>query len=182
MDEVLQTNILMHENNTPDFEEPDVYVEEVEEKTTGHDMADVTPDDIDESFETKTGIQTGISNEVDMEDGTVFDPSLIENKEGKTMLIRQPKLEIIAGGNIGTEFRLKLGTTNIGNDESNDIIIDNPTVEFKHAQIVFEPEGFKVYDFNSEKGIYVNGVKVTEYVLNIGDIITLGNVQLKFKE
>lgn len=182
MDEVLQTNILMQENNTPDFEEPDVYVEDIEDKTAGNNMEDVTPDDIGESFETKTGIQTGISNAVDMEDGTIFDPSLVDNKEGKTMLIRQPKLEIIAGGNIGTEFRLKLGTTNIGNDESNDIIIDNPTVEFKHAQIVFEPEGFKIYDFNSEKGIYVNGVKVTEYVLNIGDIITLGNVQLKFKE
>ncbi len=182
MEEVLQANILMQENNTPDFEEADVYVEEMEDKTAANNIADVSPDDIDESFETKTGIQTGISNMVDMEDGTVFDPAVIDNQEGKTMLIRQPKLEIIAGGKVGTEFRLKLGTTNIGSDESNDFVIDNPTVEFKHAQIVFEPEGFKLYDFNSEKGVYVNGVKVTEYVLKIGDIITLGNVQLKFKE
>ncbi len=179
MDEVLQANILMQENNTPDLEE--VY-ENIDEETMGNNMTDIKPEDIaDESFETKTDMQTGIPASIDME-GTVFDPSVIENNEGKTMLIRQPKLEIIAGGNMGTEFRLKLGTTNIGNDESNDIVIDNPTVEFKHAQIVFEPEGFKLYDFNSEKGVYVNGKRVTECVLHVGDIIKLGNVQLKFKE
>ncbi len=183
MDEVLQTNILMQENPTPDFDEPEEFVEEIEDKTS-ENMADVEPGDIEESFVTKTGIQTGISDSLDIpeEDGTVFDASVMENTDGKTMLIRQPKLEIIAGDNVGTEFRLKLGTTNIGNDESNDIVIDNPTVEFKHAQIVFEPEGFKIYDFNSEKGVYVNNVKVTECVLKVGDIITLGNVQLKFKE
>ncbi|BBB32058.1 hypothetical protein TTHT_0467 [Thermotomaculum hydrothermale] len=184
MDEVLQSNILMQENNTPDLEEPEVIAEDFQEKTADENIADISPGDIEGAFETKTGIQTGISVPVEMEeDGTVFEPSeAVGSNEGKTMLIRQPKLEIIAGGNEGTEFRLKLGTTNIGNDESNDIVIDNPTVEFKHAQIVFEPEGFKIYDFNSEKGIFVNGVKVNECVLKVGDIISLGNVQLKFKE
>ena len=183
MDEVLHTSMIMEENDTADFDEPEEYVEDFENRTSENNLADVTPEDLEDSYETKTGIQTGISNLVEMEeDGTVFEPSTSENIEGKTMLIRQARLEVVAGWDNGVEFRLKLGTTNIGNDESNDIVIDNPTVEFKHAQIVFEPDGFKIYDFNSEKGVYVNGVKVNEYILSEGDIITLGNVQLKFKE
>ncbi len=183
MDEVLESNILMQENSTPDFQEVEGIDEIDEVKTSQNQIADIAPGDIEDSFETKTGIQTGISTPVEMDDdGTVYDPSFADKTEGKTMLIRQPKLEIIEGKDAGKEYRVKLGTTNIGNDHSNDIVIDDPTVEFKHAQIVFEPEGFKIYDYNSEKGVFVNGIKITECVLNVGDIITLGNVKLKLKE
>ncbi len=175
MEEVLRENILMQENNMPDFEE---------EKDNGEfsdAISDVNQEDLEDAFETKTGINTHLPEiPVPNEDKTVFDYSL-NNEEGKTMLIRQPVLEIISGENAGTQFRLKLGTTNIGSDESNDIVLNDFSVEFKHAQVVFEPDGFKIYDFNSEKGVFVNGKKVSECILNEGDEIVLGGIRLKFK-
>ncbi len=201
MDEVLKANMLFEENqggsgfetNLPQREDIDcVYIEypdrrfepnfpQGEDQTVNEGIKDVAPEDIEDTFETKTGIQTGISENVSFDpDGTVFDGQ--SEAEGKTMMVRQPVLEILNGGSAGKEYRVKLGTTDIGNDSSNDIILTDPGVEFKHAQIVFEPEGFKIYDFNSEKGIFVNGVKVKESILKVGDVITLGSVQLKFKE
>jgi len=174
MEEVLRENVLMQETTTPDFEEDE------EDKTEAGAINDVNQEDLEDAFETKTGIDTSFMQDSE-EDKTVFAPSAPVGAEGKTMLIRQPVLEIISGENAGTQFRLKLGTTNIGSDESNDIVLNDFSVEFKHAQVVFEPDGFKIYDFNSEKGVFVNGKRVSECILNEGDEIVLGAVRLKFK-
>ncbi len=186
MEEVLRENMIMDgEVNS----EPETGDFEFDGEEQG--FKDVSVSDFQEIGDTQTGMDSGISEtfapEPDgtvldtEEDGTVFVQTPAVD-EGKTMLIRQPKIEIISDFMKGTEFRLKLGTTDIGNDESNDIIIQHPSVEFKHAQIVFEPEGFKIYDFNSEKGVFVNNVKIESQVLKEGDIIRLGSIELLFKE
>ncbi len=97
-----------------------------------------------------------------------------------TMLFSSPVLEIVSGSLAGTEFRVKMGTTNIGSDQDNDIVLNEPLVAPKHAQITFGPDGFTIYDFNSPTGIEVNGSKVSEYLLKNEDVIQIGEALLKF--
>ena len=187
MEEVLKSNMVM-EREIPPVPE----IEEIEDGTEQEGIKDVSLSDFEEIGDTQTGMDSGIAEPfVPEEDGTVYDTPEPDGTvfmetpaadEGKTMLIRQPKLEIISDFMKGTEFRLKLGTTDIGNDECNDIIIQHPSVEFRHAQVVFEAEGFKIYDYKSEKGVFVNNVKVESKVLQDGDIVKLGEIELLFKE
>jgi len=97
-----------------------------------------------------------------------------------TMLFSSPILEIVSGALAGTEFRVKMGTTNIGSGNDNDIVLNEPTIAPKHAQIIFGPDGFTIYDFNSPTGVEVNGSKVSEYLLKNEDVIQIGEVLLKF--
>jgi hypothetical protein len=118
-------------------------------------------------------------------DGTVvMEPQINftdnETNGDSTMLFSSPVLEIVSGSLAGTEFRVKMGTTNIGSDEDNDVVLNEPLVAKKHAQITFGPDGFTIYDFNSPTGVEVNGSKVSEYLLKNEDIIQIGEVLLKF--
>ncbi len=173
--EILKKNIELNEPEMPHYEQNEINQDITEIK-------DVEREDLEDAFETKTSVDDLPPIIPPEEDGTVFQQVEPSQEEGKTMLIRQPRLVISGGINENKEFRLKLGTTNIGSDFSNDIVIEHPSIEFKHVQIVFEPEGFKLYDFNSEKGVLVNNRKVKECFLKDGDKIKLGVVELTFKE
>ncbi|MCD6426536.1 MAG: trypsin-like peptidase domain-containing protein [Caldisericaceae bacterium] len=72
--------------------------------------------------------------------------------------------------------------TNIGRDESNEIVLRDPAVSSKHAKIKFENGNFVLYDLASTNGTYVNGNKITKEALKDGDIVTFARVQLEFKK
>ncbi len=62
----------------------------------------------------------------------------------------------------------------IGTDRSNTIVIDNPFVSAKHAQLEWREKTWLVYDNESTNGTYVNQEKVSEgMVLRPGDLISI---------
>jgi hypothetical protein len=72
--------------------------------------------------------------------------------------------------------------TTIGRSRECDIVVDDPNVSRKHAEIRRTIEGWTVVDLGSTNGIKVNGRRVREAVLSPGDEITLGLIQLGFDE
>jgi hypothetical protein len=104
-----------------------------------------------------------------------------ELQQGSTVLYRPPTLTILSGEQKGTEFRLKMGVTNIGSGQENDIRIDDPSIAEKHAQITFGPDGFTIYDYNTPGGIQVNGQRISEHLVQNGDKIQIGDAELRFE-
>ena len=78
------------------------------------------------------------------------------------------------------EMPLTQDILTIGRKEGNDLVIDNQAVSGSHARIVKEEQDFSVEDLNSLNGTFINGKKVSKYILNNGDVILIGNHTLEY--
>jgi hypothetical protein len=86
-------------------------------------------------------------------------------------------LYVHEGPRSGTDYRLNVGTTNIGRSKDNDIWIDHPEVSGQHAMIREEEGRFTLVDRGSTNGTYLNGQLVRSPTsLEDGDQIALGEV------
>lgn len=74
----------------------------------------------------------------------------------------------------------------LGKSSSSDVIIDNPYVSRRHAQISRDKDGYLIRDLGSKNGTFVNGfqLKGRDHRLNNGDRIEFGvdQVVLKFQQ
>jgi len=69
----------------------------------------------------------------------------------------------------------------IGRDEQNDVVLDDRRVSRKHAEIRLRLGRYTLFDLQSTNGTYVNGRRVTEKVLDDGDTISVGGLELLFR-
>ncbi len=74
---------------------------------------------------------------------------------------------------------LKLGTTRIGRTANNDLQIDELALSSQHAEIRYDGESVVVRDLESMGGTYVDGQAVTEAVVKVGQIISMGTFLIK---
>jgi ABC transport system ATP-binding/permease protein len=72
------------------------------------------------------------------------------------------------------------GSATIGRANDNDVVIQDVLASRHHAFLVQSPLGTEIRDAHSVNGTFVNGVRVGSAVLNEGDVITIGNVDLVF--
>jgi hypothetical protein len=70
----------------------------------------------------------------------------------------------------------------VGRGLNNDIILEDTRVSRHHAQLRYRGRRFWVSDLGSTNGTYVNGEQVEEQALRDGDVISLGGLELTFKE
>ncbi len=71
--------------------------------------------------------------------------------------------------------------TLIGRSRHADIVLADPNVSRRHAEIRKRGGDFVITDLGSLNGVEVNGKRVTEKVLEDGDVITLGTTMLRFE-
>lgn len=90
-------------------------------------------------------------------------------------------LKVIRGEFEGKEYLVFAGTTSIGNNGKNTIVLfKDKLVAPNHCNIVQEGGKYVLYDKGSPMGTIVNGQKVTKHVLRQGDAIAVGNSVLVF--
>ena len=81
----------------------------------------------------------------------------------------------------GTQvYRLTRKTITIGRHTDNDIVVSDPHVSRHHTQLRAAQGHFVLFDLDSTGGTSVNGERVTQRVLQGGDIISLSGVPLIF--
>jgi ABC transport system ATP-binding/permease protein len=73
------------------------------------------------------------------------------------------------------------GSATIGRANDNDIVIQDVLASRHHAFLVNSPLGTEIRDAHSINGTFVNGVRVGSAVLNEGDVVTIGNIDLVFR-
>jgi pSer/pThr/pTyr-binding forkhead associated (FHA) protein len=73
-------------------------------------------------------------------------------------------------------------TLRIGRSTAADIVLDDASVSRRHAVIVHRAGRTMILDDRSLNGVYVNGERVGEAVLNDGDGIAIGRVSVRYHE
>jgi pSer/pThr/pTyr-binding forkhead associated (FHA) protein len=92
-----------------------------------------------------------------------------------------PKLILTteAQGKVAYEFAERWIT--IGRAPDNMIVIDDPSVSSRHAQLELSGETYRLKDLDSTNGTKVNGVPITETVLRFEDRIRFGAIEARFE-
>ncbi len=72
------------------------------------------------------------------------------------------------------------GSVKIGRATDNDIVIPDVLASRHHATLIPTPGGMEIADNRSINGTFVNGSRVDTALLNEGDVVTIGNVDLLF--
>ncbi len=73
-------------------------------------------------------------------------------------------------------------TVTIGRGLDNDIILEDTRVSRKHAQLRYRQRRFWLTDLGSTNGTFVNGERISERALRDGDVVSLGGLELIFRE
>lgn len=90
-------------------------------------------------------------------------------------------LKVIRGEFEGKEYLVFPGTTSIGNNSKNTIVLfKDKLVSPHHCDIVMQGSKYVIKDCGSPMGTVVNGIKTTQHVLRQGDAIAIGNSILLF--
>ncbi|BBX48355.1 ABC transporter ATP-binding/permease Rv1747 [Mycobacterium cookii] len=120
-------------------------------------------------------------------------PPPVQNYAPKTELGPAPRSKPHESGNLATKMIQAIlpgsstpnkpaGSMTIGRANDNDIVIQDVLASRHHAFLVDSPLGAEIRDAHSVNGTFVNGVRVGSAVLNEGDVITIGNIDLVFND
>ena len=82
-------------------------------------------------------------------------------------------------GKVAYEFAERSIT--IGRAPDNMIVIDDPSVSSRHAQLELVGETYRLKDLESTNGTKVNGVPITDTVLRFEDRIRFGAIEARFE-
>jgi hypothetical protein len=83
------------------------------------------------------------------------------------------RLIVNPGSPQAREMILKPGINRLGRNDTNDLVISEPSVSGSHCQLIVADKTVRVQDVGSTNGTFVNGVQVTDVSLS-------GNVQIRF--
>jgi pSer/pThr/pTyr-binding forkhead associated (FHA) protein len=92
------------------------------------------------------------------------------------------KLVILNQGMTGRTFDLSVERTTVGRVEDNTFQIADGSVSSHHAEIILRGPEIFVKDLNSTNGSFIGAEKITESVLKPGQILRLGQVELRIDD
>ncbi len=82
--------------------------------------------------------------------------------------------------NLLHQIELNAERLSIGRADDNDIVIDDPGVSSRHAELVRTGSGYEIADRHSTNGLFVNGQRVHRQKLKYWDEIQVYNHVLKY--
>jgi len=91
------------------------------------------------------------------------------------------KLVLLSAGMTGRTHELKVDKTTIGRVEDNTFQIAEPSVSSHHCEILLRGADVVVHDLNSTNGTFIDGEKVTESVLKPGQVLRLGQIEMRLE-
>ena len=91
------------------------------------------------------------------------------------------KLVILSQGLIGKFHELNVDKTTVGRVDDNTFPITDPSVSSHHCEILLRGAEVGVKDLNSTNGSFINGEKITESVLKAGQILRLGQIEMRLE-
>ena len=99
-------------------------------------------------------------------------------KPGGSSNLATSMLKILRPG--GAPAEVPPGAVKIGRATDNDIVIPDVLASRHHATLIPTPGGTEIADNRSINGTFVNGARVDTALLDEGDVVTIGNVDLLF--
>jgi hypothetical protein len=93
-----------------------------------------------------------------------------EPSRARALLVAEGKRNVLGGERV-----------TIGRSRECDVVLSDPNVSRRHAELRREGDGWAVFDLGSTNGVKVNRRRVDQALLKPGDIITLGVTDLTFE-
>ncbi|MBX2796090.1 MAG: FHA domain-containing protein [Myxococcales bacterium] len=91
------------------------------------------------------------------------------------------QLEVVVGtGMAGSAYPITSRGLSIGRSEDRDVVIPDPAASRHHCQITPQGSDYTLRDMGSANGIFVNAVRVRECQLADGDLLRIGNTEMRF--
>ena len=91
-----------------------------------------------------------------------------------------PKIIVLSEIMRGKNFELTGELYTIGRTDDRDICIPDGTISSYHAEIARDGDIYTARDKGSTNGTRINGIRITEQVLNNSDILQVGGIELLF--
>ena len=94
----------------------------------------------------------------------------------RTSTAGRPRLDVDGRGHVLTE-----AVTVIGRGSEADVVLDDPGVSRRHAEVRVSAQGARLSDLSSTNGTFVDGERVSSVDLFDGATITVGRTELVFR-
>jgi pSer/pThr/pTyr-binding forkhead associated (FHA) protein len=91
------------------------------------------------------------------------------------------KLVVLSEGLKGLSCDVKAEKTTVGRLEDNNFQVAEQSVSSHHCEVVLRGADVMVKDLGSTNGTFINGEKITEAALKPGQILRLGQVELRLE-
>jgi hypothetical protein len=91
------------------------------------------------------------------------------------------KLVVLSPGMTGRTQELNADKTTIGRAEDNTFQIAEASVSSHHCEVLLRESEVIVRDLNSTNGTYINGQQVTESGIKPGQMLRLGEIQMRLE-
>ena len=93
-----------------------------------------------------------------------------------TSSAQHPFLTIHRGSRQGVVVHIRKATTTVGRHHNSDVVIDDPSISRRHAEITYSGDGYVVSDMGSKNGTFVNqeNIEKSPRLLVDGDEISFG--------
>ncbi len=107
-------------------------------------------------------------------------PESVHVGDPESLQIENARLIVTSGGRAIAEVALVRPRMVLGRDPSCDISLDSSYVSRYQNLFMQTSDGWLLFDLNSTNGCFVNGRRVREHRLRDGDLIAVGQHQLRF--
>ena len=92
-----------------------------------------------------------------------------------------PKLTLLLGRRTMQVYDFKQESIIVGREDGADVVIDNPSVSRRHAEIRLGDDGWEVQDLGSSNGTFIRGTKIKGATkIGLGDEIGFGKFSIVF--
>ncbi|MCA9672662.1 MAG: FHA domain-containing protein [Myxococcales bacterium] len=109
----------------------------------------------------------------------------LEAHEGAASALASSTLQLVGRGGPydATRFALDKALLTLGRVEGNDIVLEDPSISRRHAQLRLSVLGDRltVLDLRSHNGSYVNGERVKRGEMRVNDIVRFGDLAFKLE-
>jgi hypothetical protein len=69
----------------------------------------------------------------------------------------------------------------IGSSEDCDVVLRDPSVDPLHCGVILEKGSVLIWDLGAQSGVKVNGRPISQDILKVGDVMTLGALELRVR-
>jgi hypothetical protein len=108
-----------------------------------------------------------------------FDGTIESVLKYYTLSLECSEPDLLPGGFTFTD--LTKNSYVIGSGDDCDVIIRHPSIDPIHCGVIIEKGSIYVWDLGGQSGIRLNGAQVSDGVLKVGDSLTVGGVDMRFR-
>ncbi len=90
------------------------------------------------------------------------------------------RLDTVAGSRLEETYEVGTEGLTMGRSEQRDIVLVDPAASRLHCEVVYSAGRFQLRDPGSANGLFVNGRRVREKLLDDGDMIRIGSTEFRW--